>query len=129
MKAADGFLQTYNAQTAEEADFQLIVGQAVTQAVNDKQQLGPMLQAVEAHSGQKPAQILADSAYSSEPNLAQLEEDHIEGFIAPGGRAHGAKPPCCARGQVRKATPRVERMRRKFQSKTRTAIYAAQGNR
>ena len=32
MKGADGFVQAYNAQAAVEADFQLIVGQAVTQA-------------------------------------------------------------------------------------------------
>src|SRR5207249_4849946 len=41
MKGADGFVQAYNAQAAVEADFQLIVGQAVTQATNDKQQLVP----------------------------------------------------------------------------------------
>src|SRR6266852_4392734 len=39
MKGADGFVQAYNAQVAVEPDFQLIVGQLVTQEANDKQQM------------------------------------------------------------------------------------------
>src|ERR1700688_1777309 len=39
MKGRDGFVQAYNTQIAVEPDFQLIVGQMVTQATNDKQQL------------------------------------------------------------------------------------------
>ena len=39
MKGADGFVQGYNAQAAVEPELQLIVGQSVTQATNDKQQL------------------------------------------------------------------------------------------
>src|SRR6202022_498566 len=42
MKAGDGFEQAYNAQVAVEEDFQLIVGQLVTQDANDKQQLKPV---------------------------------------------------------------------------------------
>ena len=33
-KGADGFVQAYNAQIAVEPDFQLIVGQRVTQEAN-----------------------------------------------------------------------------------------------
>ena len=39
MKGADGFVQGYNAQAAVEPELQLIVGQSVTQATNDKQQI------------------------------------------------------------------------------------------
>ena len=39
MKGGDGFLQGYNAQAAVEGVCQLIVGQTVTQAANDKEQL------------------------------------------------------------------------------------------
>ena len=38
---------------------QLIVGQAVTQAANDKKQLLPMVATVEKQAGQKPSQVLA----------------------------------------------------------------------
>jgi hypothetical protein len=41
MKGADGFVQAYNTQIAVEPNFQWIVGQRVTQAVNDKQQMVP----------------------------------------------------------------------------------------
>jgi len=41
MPGADGFVQAYNTQIAVEPDFQWIVGQKVTQAANDKQQLVP----------------------------------------------------------------------------------------
>src|SRR5919202_870149 len=38
MKSSEGFVQAYNAQAVVEPNFQLIVGQAVTQAANDKEQ-------------------------------------------------------------------------------------------
>ena len=55
MKGPDGFVQAYNAQIAVEATCQLIVGQAVTQEVNDKQQLVPMIETVAAQAGETPA--------------------------------------------------------------------------
>ena len=39
MQSSEGFVQAYNAQAAVEPDGQLIVGQAVTQAPNDKEQV------------------------------------------------------------------------------------------
>jgi hypothetical protein len=49
-------LPTYRdyAQIAVEPDFQLIVGQRVTQASNDKQQLKPTVEAIGEQAGQKP---------------------------------------------------------------------------
>src|SRR6266568_7925302 len=47
LKGSDGFVQGYNTQIAVEPAFQLIVGQQVTQAANDKQQLVPLLQKIE----------------------------------------------------------------------------------
>jgi hypothetical protein len=46
MKGTDGFVQAYNAQIAVEPDFQLIVGQQVTQAANDKQQMQPLVEVI-----------------------------------------------------------------------------------
>ena len=84
MKGADGFVQAYNAQAAVEPDLQLIVGQTVTQAANDKEQLMPKVEVIEQQSGQRPEEILADSGYCSEKNLEGLEsagnpERRIEG--------------------------------------------------
>ena len=88
MKRPDGFVQAYNAQIAVEPDFQLIVGQTVTQAPNDKQQIVPMVEKIEEQSGQKPDGVLADSGYNSEPNLKHLAEKQIEGFMATERQKH-----------------------------------------
>ena len=72
MKGADGFVQGYNTQVAVEPLFQLIVGQTVTQAANDKQQVVPLIEAIQEQSGQKPEEVLTDSGYCSEENLKYL---------------------------------------------------------
>src|SRR5260370_590798 len=72
MKGSDGLVQGYNAQAAVEPRLQLIVGQSVTPAANDKEQIEPMVQVIEQQSGQRPAGLLADSGYCSETNLHYL---------------------------------------------------------
>jgi len=129
MKSNEGFVQAYNAQIAVEPDFQLIVGQAVTQAGNDKQQVVPMMEAVEEQSGQRPASVLADSGYCSHQNLAYLAseknpENRIEAYIATGRQKHGERP-VCPRGPLPATATRVDRMTRKLQTKAGAAVYAA----
>jgi hypothetical protein len=51
LKGADGIVQGYNAQAAVEPTLLLIVGQSVTEAANDKQQLKPMTELIEQQSG------------------------------------------------------------------------------
>ena len=65
-------MQGYNTQIAVEPAFQLIVGQQVTQAANDKQQLVPLVERIEEQSGQKREEVLADSGYCSDENLKYL---------------------------------------------------------
>ena len=72
MKGSDGFVQGYNTQVAVEPLFQLVVGQTVTQAANDKQQMVPLIEAIEEQSGQRPKEVLTDSGYCSEENLKYL---------------------------------------------------------
>ena len=129
MKSNEGFVQAYNAQLAVEGELQLIVGQAVTQAANDKQQLEPMVQTIEAQAGQRPQEILADSGYCSEQSLEFLEKrpkgnKKIEGYLATERQKHGEKP-LAPRGRLPKDATRVDRMRRKLQTKAGAAIYAA----
>jgi len=129
-KGADGFVQAYNAQAAVEADFQLIVGQSVTQATNDKEQLMPMVEAIEEQSGQRPEEILTDSGYCSEKNLEGLEsaeppERKIDGYIATERQKHGEYKEPCPRGPLPKEATRVDRMRRKLKTKVGKAVYAA----
>ncbi|PYX54843.1 MAG: IS1182 family transposase, partial [Acidobacteria bacterium] len=78
MKGSDGFVQGYNTQIAVEPLFQLVVGQTVTPAANDKQQVVPLIQAIQEQSGQKPEEVLADSGYCSEENLKYLAKRRME---------------------------------------------------
>lgn len=123
MKGADGFVQAYNAQAAVESTSQLIVAQAVTQEANDKQQIVPMVETIERQAGQKPEQLLADSGYCSDQNLAHLEQEAIDAYVATGRQKHG-EAKACVRGPLPKGAKRVDRMRRKLQTQTGAAIYA-----
>ena len=127
--SSEGFVQAYNAQIAVEPAMQLIVGQAVTQAANDKQQVEPMVEVIEAQSGQRPQEMLADNGYCSEKNLEYLEaakkpEKKIEAYLATGRQKHGERR-VSPRGPLPQGATRVERMRRKLQTKAGAAIYAA----
>ena len=124
MKGPDGFMQAYNAQIAVEPDFQLIVGQRVTQAVNDKQQLQPTLEAIGEQAGQTPREVMTDSGYSSEANLEYLEKTKIEGFIATDRECYRDRQQSGPRGPLPQGATRVNRMRRKLQTKAGAAIYA-----
>jgi hypothetical protein len=127
--SSEGFVQAYNGQIVVEPEMQLIVGQAVTQAANDKEQVAPMMAAVEAQSGQRPEAVIADSGYCSEKNLEDLESEQqpgrrIEAFIATERPKHGERR-VCGRGPLPKDATRVERMKRKLLTKAGAAIYAA----
>jgi transposase len=124
MKGANGFVQGYNAQIAVEADTQLIVGQAVTQAANDKQQLLPMIAQVQEQAGQRPEAVIADSGYASEENLQGAEAAQVEVYVAVGRDKHNQQPGPCPRGRLAKTATRIDRMRRKLKTKAGRAIYA-----
>jgi transposase len=124
MKGGDGFVQGYNVQIAVESEFQLIVGQGVTQAANDKQQMEPLVRAIIEQSGQKPDEGLADSGYCSENNLGFLEKEKIQGFVATGKQKHGIRPGPCKRGPLPQGATLVDRMKRKLQTKAGAAVYA-----
>jgi transposase len=130
MMGADGIIQGYNAQAAVEPDLQLIVGQSVTPASNDKQQLVPMLETIEQQSGQRPTEVLADSGYCSEKNLEALEsaacpEQRMEGYIATERLQHDEYKQPCPKGPLPKNATRVDRMRRKLKTQAGKAVYAA----
>ena len=74
MKAGNGqhFEQSYNAQAAVEVQSRLIVGQRVSQAPNDKQELAPTLASIPASAG-PVAVALVDSGFYSEAAVQQVE--------------------------------------------------------
>ena len=125
MKGPDSFVQGYNAQIAVEPVMQLIVGQAVTKQGNDKKQLLPMIAKVQEQAGQKPTQVLADSGYTSEANLRGAEEVGIDAYVAVAREKHSQPQETSPRGPLPKGASRIERMKRKLQTKSGHAIYAA----
>jgi transposase len=124
LKGPDGFLQGYNTQIAVEPVFQLIVGQRVTQAANDKQQMVPLIEAIEEQCGQKPKEVLADNGYCSDENLKYLARERMKGFVATGKQKHSQRREPCQRGPLPREASRVERMERKLETKVGAAIYA-----
>lgn len=89
MKDSHGFQQSYNAQAAVDADSQVIVGEGLTNAGNDKQQVVPMLDEIEKQTGRVPRELSADSGYCSEENLKKLDKRSIRGYVATGRHKHG----------------------------------------
>ena len=102
-----------------------LLAQAVTQEANDKQQVVPMVATVKHQSGQIPTELLADSGYCSERNLEHQEQNPVDVYIATGRQKHGYKPEPCKRGPLPQGATRVDKMRRKLQTKAGAAVYAA----
>jgi transposase len=82
--AGGGFEQCYNAQAVVDTETLLVVVPQVTQAANDKQQLTPMLERLDALAEDlpKPEQLTADAGYFSEANVTACEAAGIEPAIA-----------------------------------------------
>jgi hypothetical protein len=124
MKGPDGFVQAYNVQVAVD-ELQLIVGQAVTQETNDKQQLLPMITTILQQSGDTPTQLLADAGYCSDANLTAIADTTIDAYISTRKQKHGERPGRCPRGPLPTTATIIDRMSRKLHTKTGAAVYAA----
>jgi len=76
MKAGAGthFEQAYNAQAAVETESFLIVGEYVTDAPTDKNQLNPAVQCIQSEVID-PANILADAGYFCGDSVVEIEKD------------------------------------------------------
>ncbi len=93
----DGFPQCYNAQIVVDADSQLIVTAAVSahasDHASDQGQLPCLLDAVQAHYGHRPTQLLADAGYRHAGDLQELESRGIDGYVALGRERNTASGP------------------------------------
>ena len=126
--AGGGFEQCYNAQAAVDATTMLVVATGVTQAPNDKEQVEPMLETLEAQTGTLGAVscLIADTGFSSEKNIQACEAAQIEPMIAvareehhPDWRARHSEPAPLPDD----ATP-MQSMAHKLKTKTGRAVYA-----
>ena len=106
----------------------LVVATGLTQAPNDKQQVAPMLQTLQAQAPRlgSATALIADTGYCSEKNIAVCEQAGITPFIAVAREDHHphwserhSEPPALAEG----ATP-MQAMAHKLKTLVGAASYA-----
>ena len=90
--AGGGFEQSYNAQTAVDAEHQIIVAAELTNNAADNDRLPALLNAVKATTGELPQQALADAGFRAETTLEALATTPCEVIVALGreGRSQAA---------------------------------------
>ena len=123
-----GFEQCYNAQAAVDAATMLVVATGLTQAPNDKEQVAPMLETLEAQTEALGVveRLIADTGFSSEKNIKACEAAQIEPLIAvardehhPGWRERHSEPAALPDN----ATP-MQAMAHKLKTPAGRAAYA-----
>jgi len=123
--ASKAFEQSYNCQLAVDGKYQVIVACAVTQDSNDKQQVKPMVERMKANLGGRcPKRMTMDNGYYSDDNVAYLEGEKIDGYIATGRMQHGTEVPPVARGRIPKRLTVKQRMARKLRTVKGRRLYA-----
>ena len=126
--AGGAFEQCYNAQAVVAADSLLIVAQNVVQAVNDKQQIEPMLNQIDALPDElgEVDTLLADTGYFSAANVAACAAAGIDPLIAMGRQPH--HPPVgelfCDDPLVPEKPTLVEAMAHRLKTREGRDLYA-----
>lgn len=124
-----GFEQSYNVQAVVDLDSMLILVPSVTQDVNDKKQIEPILAKLNSLPEEvaSPEQLLADAGYFSEQNVDRCDAAKIDPLIA-GQRDHhniplderfSNDPPALPAN----ATP-LEKMKHRFKTQEGRKTYA-----
>jgi len=122
--ASNSFEQAYNCQVASDEEAQVIVGTNVTQETNDKQQVKPVIEDVKKRTGQTPKKASLDAGYYSDDNVAYLESEKIDGYIATGRQKHGDTIPPTPRGRIPKNATTKDKMARKLRTQKGRATYS-----
>jgi hypothetical protein len=126
--AGGGFDQCYNAQAVVAAGSLLVVATDVVQAANDKQQVVPMVEKLQALPEElgKPEVLLADTGYFSAANVDACEAAQIVPMIANGRQPH--YPPLADRFAPAPEAPKnptpVEAMAHRLKTPDGKALYA-----
>lgn len=123
-----GFEQCYNAQAVVDTESMLIMAAQVTNAANDKEQVAPMLEKVQAlpEGLNQPETVLIDSGYFSEKNVETCVAAKIAPLIAPDREGHHPH----WRDRFTEPEPlaaeatSVEKMKRTLKTKAGRALYA-----
>ena len=122
-----GFEQCYNAQVVVDTESMLVMVPHVTQATNDKEQIGPMVEKLQALPEEinPPETLLADTGYFSEKNVETCHAAAIEPLIAVGRDEH--HPHWRERfeepGPLSEAASPVEQMKHRLKTQAGRAAY------
>lgn len=121
------FQQAYNVQAGVETESLLIVTEHVTQAVHDKREVTPTLEALDQlpEALGKAEALLADNGYYSEANVKACQAEKLIPYIAAGREGHHLSleqrwadpPPLAAEADA------VEAMKHRLQTRQGRAIY------
>jgi len=122
--ATKAFIQGYNCQIISDQESQIICSSAVTQEANDKQQIVPLVEKFKTNfDGHVPVKLSGDAGYFSETNVAYLEAENIDSYLATGRQKHRDKIQSAPRGRIPKDLTTKERMSRKLRTKKGKEIY------
>ena len=94
----------YTTQMAVDASQGVIVAQDTSDATDDSGQLTPMLEQVGSNCGRLPDEASADSQYNTGPELAQLEDSGVVGYLPDSGTRSGGRD---GRSQAERALHKV----------------------
>ena len=126
--AGGGFEQCYNAQAVVDTESMLVLATHVTQAANDKQQVVPMIEKVQANPEglNQPTILTADAGYFSETNVDACVEAKITPLIAVKRDEHHSAwrerftEPCA----LPEGASSVDKMKHALKTKDGRAAYA-----
>ena len=124
--ATGSFEQSYNAQIAVDGTAQIIVAATLTQAVNDKQQLLPVLAEVKTNVGRLPEKVTADAGYFSTTAVTNEVLSTVDLYVTPDrskkteevAELNSASPPNSELDQEV-----IAQMREKLKTENGRAIY------
>jgi transposase/IS5 family transposase len=126
--AGGGFEQCYNAQAAVAAGSMLVVAVHVTQAPNDKQEIEPTLEKLDAlpEALGEAENLLADTGYFSAANVEACEQAGVAPLIGMGRQPH--HPPLAERFETAPRAPKnptpVEAMAHRLKTPEGRNLYA-----
>jgi transposase len=123
LKGGDGWIQGYNCQAAVDGDHQIIVAVGVSNQAADQHHLLPIVERIEANTGQLPEKLIADAGYCSTSNIEASEQRGLDAYLSTSRQSHG-KRPRPSRGPAPRDLDARGRMDRKLRSKAGQAIYS-----
>ena len=132
MKTSDkSFHQCYSGQAVVDERAQVIVACDLTNCAADAPALSPLLDQLEENLGEaapalelEGAELLADSGYYSEENVASCQAHGLDPLLATGRLKHSETPPPAPRGRIPKNASPKQRMARKLRTQRGRAAYA-----